>query len=798
MLNFNYSLTRARDDLVMSLIAALSLTLFAIFVTYSSQDPGWTNSSSAVEIFNIGGITGAYIADIGYWLLGICVLVIPIALIAFCWMYLYRWKNQAKDQLLSPILFLIGTVLTLTGISGIENSYILNNNAGAPPGGVLGNLTASFVTAYLPFQVSVVLFLCAVIIGTALAGVPWMVVSEFVGRAIISTFKSVLPSRREPAYDDDVSVQPQRNFEQDFEQEPVQVPRKKLSKPSLFAKSSKPKTKKPEAKKRSKRRTESKRVEPIIGSIGQVDAEGIDSPEVREVKQKPITSKAPPRSTHKPPQQTKSGGSKFKLPALSLLDRPHKSRHAYSRKDIATMASKVETMLSEFGVEVTVENAHPGPVITQLEVQPAPGVKASQIVNLNRDLARSLAVSSVRVVDNIPGSPYVGIEVPNRMREAVRFLDGLESEQYKQSNSPLSIVLGKDIRGSTVVSSLDKMPHLLIAGTTGAGKSVCLNAILLSFLYKSTPDQIRLIMVDPKMLEFSVYDGIPHLLTPVITDMEKTENALRWCIAEMEARYTLMSQLGVRSLEGYNDRIRSSAPIPNPLKAGSPEPSYLSPFPYIVVVIDELADLIMVMGRKAEDLIIRIAQRARAAGIHLIVATQRPSTDVIKGLLKANIPTRIGFKVASNADSRTILDQPGAETLLGQGDMLFLAPGSSEVMRVHGAFISDDEVKRVVDALKLNGPPVYVSEVVSSKATDGSNAEFGGNDIDGENDEYYDEAVNYVIQSQRPTISSVQRKFRIGYNRAARLIETMEHAGLVSPADVNGKREVLVPPPPED
>ena len=455
---------------------------------------------------------------------------------------------------------------------------------------------------------------------------------------------------------------------------------------------------------------------------------------------------------------------------------------------------------------MTVEAVQPGPVITRFEIQPAAGIKASQIVGLSRDLARSLTVDSVRVVENISGKNTMGIEVPNQNREIVRLVEGLASQEFEKSASPLTLVLGKDIAGNAVITDLMKMPHVLIAGTTGSGKSVCINALILSLVYKSTPDQIRLIMVDPKFLELSVYDGIPHLLAPVVTDMNKAANSLRWCITEMDRRFRVMAEIGVRNIAGYNRKVADAN------KAGEPiidatvpqeedgDPVYLESLPYIVVIVDELADLMMVAGKKIEEIIIRIAQRARAAGIHLVLATQRPSVDVVTGLIKANVPTRIAFQVSSRADSRTVLDQMGAESLLGQGDMLFLPPGTGFTQRVHGSFVSDEEVARVVKELKESGPPVYLEEVTEGGAdggVGGVGGAFGEPEDDGESDPLYDEAVRFVTQSRKASISSVQRALRVGYNRAARMIETMEEAGVVSPAD-NGKREVLAPEPPEN
>ncbi|MEE2651435.1 MAG: DNA translocase FtsK 4TM domain-containing protein, partial [Pseudomonadota bacterium] len=501
------------------------------------------------------------------------------------------------------------------------------------------------------------------------------------------------------------------------------------------------------------------------------------------------------------------------LPSLSLLDpAEHHPDKGFSPETLEAMSRLLEIKLLDFGVSAKVVAVFPGPVITRFELEPDAGVKVSKISNLVKDLARSLAVVSVRVVEVIPGKPYVGIEIPNEDREIVNFREVLSSQAFEASKSALTLALGHDISGEPVCADLAKMPHLLVAGTTGSGKSVGVNAMLLSLLYKSSPEEVRLLLVDPKMLELSVYDGIPHLLTPVITDMKDAANGLRWCVAEMERRYKLMSAMGVRNLAGFNrkikDAIQSGEPIKDPLFV--PDENYqpgleealapdLEPLPAIVVVIDEFADMMMIVGKKVEELIARIAQKARAAGIHLILATQRPSVDVITGLIKANVPTRIAFQVSSKIDSRTILDQGGAEQLLGHGDMLYLPPGSGLPVRVHGAFCSDDEVHRVVADWKKRGEPRYIDGLLeegsSSDAMPGMAPE--GGDDDGEADALYDEAVRFVTQSRRASISSVQRKLRIGYNRAARLIETMESAGVVSEMASNGSREVLAPPPVE-
>ena len=468
------------------------------------------------------------------------------------------------------------------------------------------------------------------------------------------------------------------------------------------------------------------------------------------------------------------------------------------------MSRLVEVKLGDFGIDVEVVSVHPGPVVTRFELKPAPGVKVSQISNLAKDLARSLSTVSVRVVEVIPGKPFVGLEIPNEVRELVTLGEIIKSEVYEKLKSPLTLALGKDIGGQPMVTDLGKMPHLLIAGTTGSGKSVALNAMVLSLLYKSRPEHVRLILIDPKMLELSVYEGIPHLLAPVVTDMNEAANALRWCVAEMERRYTLMAQLKVRHLSSFNRQVGAAiskgCPIPDPtVEAGTPEEDipHLEPLPYVVVVIDELADMMMLVGKKVEELIARLAQKARASGIHMIIATQRPSVDVITGLIKANIPSRIAFQVSAKVDSRTILDQIGAEHLLGHGDMLYLPPGTSMPTRVHGAFVDDHEVHAVVSNLRASGPPAFADDVLTGppEAIPGIDpVQRGG--LDGEEDALYDEAVRIVTESRKASISSVQRRLKIGYNRAARMVETMEEAGIVGALQPNGTREVLAPPPP--
>ncbi|MFA6700224.1 MAG: DNA translocase FtsK 4TM domain-containing protein [Thiomicrospira sp.] len=504
------------------------------------------------------------------------------------------------------------------------------------------------------------------------------------------------------------------------------------------------------------------------------------------------------------PTMLASYPSEPSLPSLDLLDPAPVYENAYSEDELKALSALLEARLQEFGIVASVEEVLPGPVVTSFELMPAPGVKVSQISNLAKDLARALAVQAVRVVDVIPGKPYVGIEIPNVNRQIVGFKDILSSDAFQNSPSPLTMGLGKDIAGNPVVANLAKMPHLLVAGTTGSGKSVGVNSMIVSMLYKSTPNEVRLIMVDPKMLELSIYEDIPHLLTPVVTDMSDAANALRWCVFEMDRRYQLMAKMGVRNIAGYNEKVQAAIdagePIIDPLYQQmatfnmemSAAPPTLTPLPYIVVVIDEFADMIMVVGKKVEELIARLAQKARASGIHLILATQRPSVNVITGLIKANIPTRISFQVSSKIDSRTILDQMGAEQLLGMGDMLYLPPGTGSPIRVHGAFVSDDEVHRVVDFIKQQGAPQYLEAITRDPEAMAQEAAAGGPE-DAEQDLLYDEAVEFVIQSGRVSISSVQRRFKIGYNRAARIVEAMESAGVVSTMQANGNREVLVP-----
>ena len=534
--------------------------------------------------------------------------------------------------------------------------------------------------------------------------------------------------------------------------------------------------------------TRQKRREPIIAPMPTLPT--VTSQRVEKEKQVPLFVDSAIEGT---------------LPPLALLDKAEEKKPSYSEDSLQALSRLLEEKLKEFGVKVEVESVHPGPVVTRFEIQLAPGVKVSRITNLAKDLARSLAMISVRVVEVIPGKTTVGIEIPNEDRQIVRLSEVLKTPEFDEAKSVATVALGHDIGGQPVIADLSRMPHLLVAGTTGSGKSVGVNAMILSILFKSTPEQVRLIMIDPKMLELSIYEGIPHLLCPVVTDMNEAANALRWCVAEMERRYKLMSAMGVRNLAGFNRKVKEAqdagTPLTDPLFVREnidDDAPLLNKLPTIVVVVDEFADMIMVVGKKVEELIARIAQKARAAGIHLILATQRPSVDVITGLIKANIPTRISFQVSSKVDSRTVLDQGGAEQLLGHGDMLYLPPGTSLPIRVHGAFVSDEEVHRVVDAWKERGEPNYVEDILAGIEESGSGFDGDGGDSIDESDPLYDEAVQFVTETRRVSISSVQRKFRVGYNRAARMVEAMEMAGVVSAAAHNGTREVLAPPPVSD
>ncbi|WP_349258753.1 DNA translocase FtsK [Steroidobacter sp.] len=744
---------------------ALALIVLAALLTYDRHDPSFATTGEPGPISNVIGPLGAHLAGLLVLLFGAPAFLFPV-MIGFAGWLLYRDRSKDDAQSRATLAFRgLGFLLTLATSCGLASLHFTINSYPDSAGGVLGSLVGQGLDAGLSFLGATLLLLALWLAGVSLfIGHSWIQVMDFVGR---STLRGIewLSERLSTA----------REIKQGRE---VKEARSEIIR---------------EEKKRVASRPPPK-IEPVVQKVEKSE---------RVEKERQVALFEAPASKE--------------LPPLSLLDDPPPKQQGYSAEALEAMSRLVELKLRDFGVEAEVVAVNPGPVITRFELSLGTGVKVAQITNLAKDLARALSAISVRVVEVIPGKPTVGLEIPNEKREIVTLGEIIKSKTYDDMTSPLALVLGKDISGGPVVADLARMPHLLVGGTTGSGKSTAVNAMVLSLLYKASAEHVRLIMIDPKMLELSVYEGIPHLLAPVVTDMKEAANALRWCVAEMERRYQLMAALGVRNLAGFNRKIKEAQeakePIRDPLlmkmlgPEGNPnEVPFLEPLPFIVVIVDELADMMMIVGKKVEELIARLAQKARASGIHLILATQRPSVDVITGLIKANIPTRIAFQVSAKVDSRTILDQMGAEQLLGHGDMLFLQPGTSVPVRVHGAFVSDAEVHRVVGSLKGSSSPSYVDEILRGPATpipglkgeeDEGGGE-GGEGSDGESDPLYDQAVKIVVESRKASISGVQRRLKIGYNRAARMIETMEAAGLVGPLQSNGSREVLAPPPVED
>ncbi|NYT58763.1 DNA translocase FtsK 4TM domain-containing protein [Alcaligenaceae bacterium] len=738
--------------------AALAAWLGLVLATWSPADPAWSHSVHATATLNRGGTLGAYISDFLLFLFGYSAWLWVVLLAQRVVLGFYRLTHILLPSKEEPLPRLhwevgIGFFLLFIGVMGTEALQMKQLGAHLPAGagGQLGQLLASGMAMAMGKTGCTLLLLVFVAVGASLFfGFSWLVLSERVGLAIEKAIRRLIDLK---VARDDRKVGQAKKAERD---ETVVAKQEKLV------------------------HEQPVRIEPAITTVPK-------SVRVEKEKQKTLFT-APIES-----------GSSGDLPAVSLLDMPVDNPETVSPETIEYTSRLIEKKLSDFGVSVVVVAAQAGPVITRYEIEPATGVKGSQIVNLAKDLARALSLVSIRVVETIPGKNLMGLELPNPKRQMVKLSEIIGSQTYHASSSMLTMALGKDIAGNPAVADLAKMPHLLVAGTTGSGKSVGINAMILSLLYKADATQVRLILIDPKMLEMSVYEGIPHLLAPVVTDMRHAANALNWCVGEMEKRYRLMSKMGVRNLAGYNNKIREAMkreePIPNPFSLTPDAPEPLAPLPMIVVVIDELADLMMVVGKKIEELIARLAQKARAAGIHLILATQRPSVDVITGLIKANIPTRIAFQVSSKIDSRTILDQMGAETLLGQGDMLYMPPGTGLPVRVHGAFVHDDEVHRVVESLKAQGEPNYVDGLLEG-ALEGETGDGVGSVTgfaDAESDPLYDQAVEVILKNRRASISSVQRHLRIGYNRAARLLEQMEQAGLVSAMQSNGNREILAP-----
>ena len=728
-------------------LVALAGYLALILLTYHKGDPGWSHSAPMAGAQNAGGWLGAWLADLLLYLFGLS---------AWWWavlcLFIVAWGYRRLDG--SPLvdrrpiaIALAGFALLILASASLEALRLHSLRAELPlaPGGMLGAALGAWIAGLAGHTGATLLLLAVAAAGLSLfTGVSWIALAEHTGALLESLYALVVGTwerRRDRRLGElargerDVVVEAEKKREEDA--------------PPLV-------------------------IAPPVPEIRK-------SERVQREKQAPLFEDLPDTP----------------LPPLKLLDEPQRESELVSAETLEYTSRLIEKKLSDFGVSVKVLAAYPGPVITRYEIEPSVGVKGSQIVNLVKDLARALSVVAIRVVETIPGKSCMGLEIPNPHRQTVRLSEILGSEVYHNAHSALALALGKDIGGHPVIADLGKMPHLLVAGTTGSGKSVAINAMILSLLYKSEPRHVRLILVDPKMLELSVYQGIPHLLAPVVTDMKQAANALGWCVAEMDRRYRLMSWLGVRNLSGYNHKIAEAEKHgrtiedPNTLESGEPQP--LKSMPVIVVVIDELADLMMVAGKRVEELIARLAQKARAAGIHLILATQRPSVDVITGLIKANIPARIAFQVSSRVDARTILDQGGAEALLGAGDMLYLPLGAGQPQRVHGAFVADHEVHKVVEHLKSLAAPEYIEEVLEPAAPeDGAGAGVNG-ESGGEKDPLYDQAVEIVVRTRRPSISLVQRHLRIGYNRAARLIEDMERAGLVSQMQSNGNREVLVP-----
>jgi S-DNA-T family DNA segregation ATPase FtsK/SpoIIIE len=730
------------------LAAFLGLALWG----FDRADPGWSHDLSVTVLHNPAGRGGAWLADLLLYIFGVSAWWWVIFLLFMVW-WGYRRLDELRSSDRRPLyIALAGFVLLILASSALEALRFYSHKAPVPlgPGGMLGQELGGLSIRYFGYTGATLALIAAWALGWSIfSGMSWLSAVERLGALLEGLFTAVR-SLADRWQDRRIGRGVARERSAVVEDEK----RREVAREPIFIQAPPPEA-------------------PVLPKVER---------RIERERQTPLFPEAV------------VGGL---LPPLHLLEPAAAATESVGVETLEFTSRLIERKLADFGVQVKVLAAYPGPVITRYEIEPAVGVKGSQIVNLSKDVARSLSMISIRVVETVPGKSCMALELPNPKRQMVRLSEIISSNAYHAMSSPLAMTLGKDIGGQPVVVDLGKMPHLLVAGTTGSGKSVGINAMILSLLYKSEPDQVRLILVDPKMLELSIYEGIPHLLAPVVVDMKQAANALNWCVGEMERRYKLMSAMGVRNIAGLNHRIKDAEKagdkLPNPLSLTPETPEPLVAMPHIVVIIDELADLMMVAGKKVEQLIARLAQKARAAGIHLILATQRPSVDVITGLIKANIPTRMSFQVSSKIDSRTILDQMGAEALLGQGDMLYLAPGAGYPTRVHGAFVADDEVHRVVEYLKNVGAPDYIEGVLSGGGFDDEEGgegegESGG---DAESDPLYDQAVDIVLKNRRASISLVQRHLRIGYNRSARLIEAMEKAGLVSAMDGRGGREVL-------
>lgn len=816
---------------------ALAFFLLLALASFHPGDPGWSQAGLQNNVHNWVGPTGAWTADLFFFTFGYLAYATPFCCAFIGWFIFHNIKTWRELDYLTIGLRLIGGILIVLGLTGVA-SINFDDLFSFSAGGLIGDVISSALVPYFNTAGTVLLLLCFCCVGfTLLTGISWLLIIDKLGegtlwfgrKSIAAPQKLLSLNMPTLSLPNKLSAKAQDSDELNITSLRAEPPSNKtddksVQQPAPKATRSEPTFNIPDEIFAADDDEEYDLPPFIVDSDdGAGEPSAIDEPLIR-VDDEPA---AGPRRSLNPlpnaPQAPAARGAKQirpprtegpgddedigPMPSFDLLDRPDKKENPITQEELDMVSRLVEEKLANFNIDASVVGVYPGPVITRFEIDLAPGVKVSKITSLSKDLAREMSATSVRVVEVIPGKSVIGLELPNKKREMVRMSEVIECEAFQSNASALTMVLGADISGDPVVVDLAKMPHLLVAGTTGSGKSVGVNVMILSLLYKSTPEDVRMIMIDPKMLELSVYEGIPHLLAEVVTDMKEASNALRWCVGEMERRYKLMSMLGVRNLKGYNAKIKQAIadgePIKDPLwrteDSMLEEAPDLEKLPAIVVVVDEFADMIMIVGKKVEELIARIAQKARAAGIHLILATQRPSVDVITGLIKANIPTRIAFQVSSKIDSRTILDQQGAETLLGMGDMLYLPPGSPVPTRVHGAFVDDHEVHAVVADWKKRGEPEYIDEILNPESTaevllPGEQPEGG----DQEFDAFYDEAVAFVTETRRASVSSVQRKFRIGYNRAARLVEQMEQSGVVTPAGHNGNREVLAPPPPRD
>ena len=748
---------RALREGALYVFGALALILWYALFTYDPADPSWSQATTDTTVSNGIGLFGAQVAGLLFTFFGRPAYLFTVMIFYLGWMLYREQKTQIELTGLDFGLRFTGFLATLITSCALSSLHFAPAGFPNSAGGIIGASVGELLVGVMKLLGASTLLFCLWVAAISLVlGISWIDVMDRIGRWSLSAYEQA--KIRIGELRDRAEGRRQAAARQDI----VKVQKE------LKAKRAKP------------------RIEPVLPAL---------EPSVRAEKERQVPLFDPPEAGE--------------LPPLSLLDDPPDQQHGYSEESLEAMSRLVELKLKDFNIDVEVRSVSPGPVITRFELDPAPGVKVSQIANLSKDLARSLSVVSVRIVEVIPGKSFVGLEIPNERRQLVTLGEILKSRVYDDMASPLTLALGKDIGGNSVVADLARMPHLLIAGTTGSGKSVGINAMVLSILYKSQPEQVRMIMIDPKMLELSVYEGIPHLLAPVVTDMKEASNSLRWCVAEMDRRYRLMSGLGVRNIGGYNRKVKEAIAAGEPLKDPTFRPPEifdedkpivhptLTPLPYIVVIIDELADMMMIVGKKVEELIARLAQKARASGIHMILATQRPSVDVITGLIKANVPTRIAFQVSARVDSRTILDQQGAENLLGHGDMLYLPPGTSLPVRVHGAFVADHEVHAVVRQLKKSGRPRYLDEILEgpSSPTPGLIGidKMPADSADAEQDPLYDQAVQVVMDTRKASISGVQRRLKIGYNRAARMVDSMEAAGLVGPLQPNGSREILVP-----